>query len=190
MASYAAACSREMNQTRSYVLARLKDAAFGYMDMNHGDLPSEADILACLERDISDETEPIFDWYVDNFLAHATANAEHWATGKRYYNTISVAAPPNARTKLYILPSTEAFAVTAFECFRTAWMELWALKKKYPRTKLVPKKQPKPVDGQGPPPYEVGENGNKVYLYDDKFKGKFKPFKLVVPIRRSCLKRI
>jgi hypothetical protein len=170
IANYSSVCSRELNQTRSYVLARLKDASFAYMDRNDGDLFSEADILACLSRKVMPELHECFDWYVNNYLPHATANADHWSTGKRHYSTLSVCGRPKAARKLYVPPSTEAFAVTAFECFRTAWVELWALKKKYPRTKFIPRKKPKDSEA---PPYVVGQGGDKVYLYDAKFKGKW-----------------
>ena len=171
---YAPAVVKQINYTRSYVLARLKDCVFSLLDAldqkleknNQGnpkaEPPSLERILACLTRTTTNKDD--FDWYWDSLITAATGNRHHWCEDHRYFETISVAAPKDDPKAFYIPTGTEAFTVAAYECFHKAWHNMWLLKKKYPKATLVPcKSEGKDSD------YEL--KNNKLYLYDRKYKG-------------------
>jgi hypothetical protein len=61
-----------------------------------------------------------FAWYHDKILAKV-GGRPFWPESVRHYQTISGATFPDDDSKLYITPSTEAFAVLCFENNKTKW---------------------------------------------------------------------
>ena len=165
------------NGTRSYVVSQLKDAANAYLNLavargaEAPKLPTEEEMLACANRTTTDMD--LLEWYWDGYLPAATANAKHWGADQRHFSLISEAHLDGAPGSLIIPASTEAFAILAFECYHVAWQEQWELKRELTaehkkKMTLVPKTK---YPDNFTEPYQV--EGDKVYLYDPKFRGKW-----------------
>lgn len=140
---YASYCTQELNKTRSYVISRLKEAAFEYMDAHDGKLPSPAQIISCGKRVVTvPAMRTLFEWYVDKYLVRAAGNTTHWNENKRLFEIISECHFPGEPTKYYITASTEAFACIVFDGYSLVWKNQWQLKKDNKKAKIpVPRRK-------------------------------------------------
>ena len=113
-----------INNQRSYVQKQIQKSCFKWMDSHSGKMPEMSKLLACMERKV-DITKgngweyALFYW--DELIPHAVGNRHDWNEAKRYYFTMSKAAPPNKPDKPYVTPSTEAFALACIESNHTRW---------------------------------------------------------------------
>jgi len=131
---------QELNKHRSYVTNNLRRDARVWYDSHARKLPTVEDIQRCLERniDVNDEKQvELYVFWVDKILAHAPGNDHDWKADKRYYATISTAAPQDSPERLFMTASTEAFAALAWENNRQGWLKQFALKDKYPGRTIV-----------------------------------------------------
>ena len=110
----------------------------------------------------------IFDFYWNEFLSSATGNAKDLGPDKRYYGTISDAAPMDKRKQKYITASTEAFAVVTFENNRHKWTNLFPLIKKHGKKYTL---QPGKRGAEGG--QETLIEGKILYFYGPKFEPKW-----------------
>ena len=174
IALYGQEVTKALNEHRSYVVAQIKKEVTEFMDNHAGNPPQTGTIMAMLQRKekMTEAQLEILVWWWDKVLPKATGNTKDWNDQKRYYNTISSCAPPNAPNKLHVTPSTEAFAVLSYEGFKTKWKSLYDLKKQHPGKRIILKK----------PEYDANRkqinkapvvNAESVEVFDEKFFGKY-----------------
>ena len=129
--------SSQLNDHRSYVVSRIKDVCFEYLDEHVGkELPSIQQILYILDRDTRSQ-EAVFIWWWDKVLEKATGNTIHWNQDIRYYETISASLVGNTPKVLNMTSSTEAFAAVCYESNRQKWHRMHQLKKENPKKKHI-----------------------------------------------------
>lgn len=174
-----------INTHRQYVCSRLKDVCGKYWK-NHGKtLPSEEDMLACMTRtlkifpeDGDDENDPqilanyqLFKWYWDEFLPRVPGNNFSWTFDKRAYVTIIEGHPEGAKDKPYMPADHEAFALTAYSNFRSAWLEIFPVKLNHDEYHIA--YQLKANDPNHPEFTLVKGQKNQIKLHHPKFFGKW-----------------
>ena len=160
-----------LNDLRNYIISRIKKACEEWWTGHGKKLPSLDRVVACMKREIDPEKSAdyeIMEWYWDNLLVKSVGNSNDWNAAKRYYSTISKAAPEEAPTQLYITEATEAFAVVTFDNCREAWLEQFKLKSTYKSKKTLQFAQPEAGETR-----EFVEQGNKLILYSPKFRSKW-----------------
>ena len=129
--------SSQLNDHRSYVVSRIKDVCFEYLDKHPGEeLPPTAEIEHIVARHTQSQ-EAIFVWWWDEVLEKATGNTIHWNEKLRYYETISASLVGNTPKMLNMTSSTEAFALICYEGNRTKWQKMHELKKENPKKKNI-----------------------------------------------------
>jgi len=129
----------QLNQVRSYVGSRMKDVAQKYWIAHGKTLMSSADIIRCMRRQINlgnPADLALFAWYWDLYLVRAAGNTHDWDKDKRHHQIITKAAPAKRSKKLYMDPSTEAFAALAFENYRKRWIAQWKLGEIHPGKRM------------------------------------------------------
>lgn len=142
LATYSPLCTTVLNETRTYVQSRIKVAAEDWMDEHGGEMPDLKLLEKCVDRTIDLENEDeaeIWRYWWTQVLPKATANAFDWNTEKSHYHTIATAAPPTHPNQHYVPPSTEAFALAAFENNKDKWPRMFALAKEHKGWTLTPK---------------------------------------------------
>ena len=117
-------CSTALNTQRTYVVGRLREAAKDYMAVNGIDkLPTYGQIESLATRQIrTPEMKKLFIWYLDILVRRASGNKYDYSVNKRCFAGPSTCTFANHHTKLHIPPSTEAFIVLAWDCYRAKWI--------------------------------------------------------------------
>jgi hypothetical protein len=133
------------NKHRCYVVNRIKEqCAKPYLDEHNGKLPPMEDVIRMLRRNFNPVDEhdyKLMKWYWTKLIFFATGNTEDWGPDTHLFSTMSTAGPPNANgdsKKLYVPPSTEAFAVLTLEGNHEKWTYMHKIKKEYPNKKHTP----------------------------------------------------
>lgn len=153
-------CLQQLNNTRSYVIGRLREAAFAYMDQEAAGsddgvptLLSYASLKKAIYRNFDPDTDEgafdmrTFQWYVHKLLPRAAGNPKHWGVTKYCFKTISVSHFPDSPTKLHVPPNTEAFCLIVWEGYSQLWKEQWIKKRQDPKANIKP---PRKKGGQEP----------------------------------------
>lgn len=137
------ACLVRFNKHRTYVNGRIKTACLAWWSNNKNTLPSVKDLERCLKRTLiftdaeEDDEKKLFYWYWNDLLYKATGCKQDWHEKHRHFMTISKAAPPDTPNRVYITPSTEAYAVACFASNRERWLKMFAIKKAEPAYKQI-----------------------------------------------------
>lgn len=173
--AYGPVVTTQLNNHRSYVQNRCKDACFRWMDDHEGTMPSQETLKKCLERKIdlkNDAEVAVMKWYWDDLIAMAAGNLEDWHPEKRHYMLLSTAAPPNNAEMPYITPSTEAIALAFIANNETKWPALHAAKQQYPKAREVRAKAKVVRDGDEFTWYK-GKVGGILLCNGEKYMTKF-----------------
>lgn len=155
--AYGPVVTAAINNHRSYVQNRVKDACQRWMAAHGNVLPSEEVLKKCLERkiDLNNAYEvEVMKWYWDDLMAVTAGNMDDWHPDKRLYMLLSTASPPNDDSMPYITSSTEAIALAFIENNRSKWPALIAAKEAYPRAKELRVTSKVKVDAAGNPTAE------------------------------------
>ena len=117
-----------LNGHRSYVVQRIKDTCWAFMDVNgHDSLPTAGAIEHIIARD-KHVDEDIMMWWWDKILPMAAGNTDHWSVATRYYGTITDSFVGGDPAKGREIPcGTEAFAAVAFISNRAKWIKMHEL---------------------------------------------------------------
>ena len=138
--AYAEECTKNLNDLRSYVGNRIKEACTKYADDHEGKWPTIEMIQKCVERtiDLEDDDEKEFwFWYVEKAIGTACASHRDWSEDQRHFALLSTSAPPNNPDKVDVTKSTEAFFYLCCDNGLKKWEAMREVKKKNPNKKIT-----------------------------------------------------
>lgn len=126
---YRTTAASGVNNQRTYVGQRLRDAVLPWIHRHGMQCPTFEQIKACALRNNTaacfgedgKDFEEIFTWYLDTLLARACGNRYDWSLHKRCFEPPSTCAFKESKTKLRITVGTEAFLVLAFDNYEKVW---------------------------------------------------------------------
>jgi len=125
-----------LNDCRQYASNQIKGVYFAYWDeKKRADPIDMKGLLQVLSRDPAVDQD-LFAFYWANLIPKATGNSKLWPDERKFFGTLSTAAPPATPEKPYITPSTEAWLVLCIENNAVRWPKLWKQKKETPGVKL------------------------------------------------------
>ena len=139
-----------LNDTRSYVVAGIRQAAMDAMNKEFAKTGREAHLpgVEQMQRVIRRTFDPddnrnaddqaVFAWYVAHVLTKVTANATHWGITKYCFKTVSAATFPDNNQKYYIPSNAEAFVLVVWEGYSHVWQEQWRRKRIDPTANISP----------------------------------------------------
>jgi hypothetical protein len=168
--TYAAEIGKFLNEHRSYCINHMKVAWESYLvDEKKTELPQVEDLLKILRRD-PDLDQKLFAWYWVSLMPKAAGSAKIWNEQVKYFGLLSSHHPPDKPNKVYITPSTEAFAVFMFENNREKWPYLWDLKKKT-TDKIIFTKGSTKTKKAGYHKVDISKNRNFVGKWSKSYSG-------------------
>lgn len=173
-------CARAMNETRQYVVGRLKEAVKKYWKANGKVMPSLENIKAIATRSLpiddgNTDNMALAKWYVDSYMVAACGNRYDFGPSARHYHPLSLACPEDDSKKPTITASTEAFAVICLENNYTSWPAVFEIEEQYPGYEIRRAHKNMP-DGYVPgSTHTLLEDGNvrAVYVHGDQFNTKW-----------------
>ena len=120
--AYSAYCCKALNEQRSYVVSRIRDAAFDILNKGVGTLPTFGQVYGCAQRKTAPKSRDTLVWYTDILLAKGAGHRHGWNKQKRCFYGPSKCCFGTQVSKLHIPASTEAFCCVVWECFRDTWI--------------------------------------------------------------------
>ena len=166
----------EFNKHRTYVVSIFKRAVRKCYDVDKDSLPSAEDIDRCVKRKL-DLTNPkdleLFRFYWNNVLPSIPGNNVDWTEDKRFFGTISTAAPEGSPKKKYMTASNEAWASVMYHNYVECWKHQWAAKAKpeHARLNIQLHKPPQHVEIDAQAGHFAYQKN--LYLWDKKYKQKW-----------------
>lgn len=149
METYQEYCLTCLNSVRTYIIGQMKKVCFAYMDDHNGNMPVLDDVFDCTRRTCNltrsiwtegtADEDTLVRWYFDELLPRTTGNTNHWSESKRFFTPCSectMVEPPFAG-KLYLTPSTEAFALIVMDGYRVVWQKQFKQKREEGRNSKI-----------------------------------------------------
>ena len=122
-----------LNNHRNMVQTSVKNVCKTYIASNNGKLPSNEDLLKCINRafpirqddgvDVftNEADQKLFQWYWEKLLPAASGNPRDWGVHHSHYGCISSMTPINEPDSPFITPTTEAIAICLVEGNKAKW---------------------------------------------------------------------
>ena len=166
---YSGHAREALNEQRSYVQTRGKEAIYVFMTANGSGCYPLEDIIKVATRDIPlkednkeehDRLMEVFVWYWEDYLPGFAGNT-YWCKEIRRFQSITLA---NFKNRLCVTISTEAMAVLMYENCLNKWVALFNWTEGGTvKNKKIPKKKRDPLSAQFRGVYSDGHSGQAKY---------------------------